>query len=114
MTSNDGTHIHKPASELFREVSAAEVHLKAAAPSSSSDVNQKQRKDPPPPVAAKAVHYPPGYPSSKQKEQCNMKEEKHKNCHPMHCHHMQPMQSATTTPNTADHQQQNQQQKHSK
>ena len=51
-------------------------------------------------VTGKATNYPPGYPDNKQKEQCNKNEEKHKNCHPMHCHHIQPMQSATnnTTP----------------
>jgi len=49
----------------------------------------------PPEVIVKAMNYPPGYPDDKQKEQCNKKDEKHKNCHPMHCHHIQPMQSAT-------------------
>ncbi len=40
-------------------------------------------------MIVKAINYPPGYP------ECNKKEEKHKDCHPMHCHHMQPMLSAT-------------------
>jgi len=44
-----------------------------------------------------AINYPPGYPDNKQQEKCNKNEEKHKNCHPMHCHRMQPMQSTTNT-----------------
>ena len=58
-------------------------------------------------VPVKAMNYPPGFPDTKSKELCDKKEEKHKDCHPMHCHHMQPMQSTTTalfietTPNHA-------------
>ena len=48
-------------------------------------------------ISVKVNHYPSGYPENQSKEQCNKKEEKHKDCHPMHCHHMQPMQSATNT-----------------
>jgi len=61
-------------------------------------------------VPVKAINYPPGYPDNKSKEQCNKKEEKHKDCHPMHCHHMQPMQSTTNAlfiDTTHNHSQQN-------
>ena len=57
--------------------------------------NQIQQNDhPSSEVIIKAISYPPGYPDNKSKEKFNKKEEKH---HPIHCHHMQPMQSATTT-----------------
>jgi hypothetical protein len=68
-TSNDGKPTTKPANEHH--------------PSSE--------------VIVKAINYPPRYPDNKSRERCNNKEEKHKNCHLMHCHHIQPMQSATTT-----------------
>jgi hypothetical protein len=55
--------------------------------------NQIQRNHPSAEVIVKAIQYPPGYLENKP---CNKKEEKHKNCHPIHCYHMQPMQSATT------------------
>ena len=47
-------------------------------------------------VPIKAINHPPGFPETKSKELPNEKEEKHHDFHPMHCHHMQPMQSATT------------------
>lgn len=43
-------------------------------------------------MIVKAINYPPGY---SDKKLCNKNDEKHKNCLPMHCHHIQPMQSAT-------------------
>jgi hypothetical protein len=62
-----------------------------------------EHNDPSSEVVIKATHYPPGYPENKSQE------EKHRNSHPMHCHHMQPMQSATIASvidTTPDHVQQ--------
>jgi hypothetical protein len=64
--------------------------------STSIKTIEKSETDPSLEVPVKAMNYPPGYPDKKSKEQCNKNEEKHKDCHPMHCHHMQPMQSTTT------------------
>jgi hypothetical protein len=89
-TSNDSKEMAKPGNE-HHEKSTAIVNDK-----------QIQRNDhPSSEVIIKAINYPPGYPDDESKEKCNKKEEKHKNCHPIHCHHMQPMQSATTTITTS-------------
>ncbi len=76
----------------------------------TSNDNQHIKKsvvEPSSEMIVKAINYPPGYPENEQK--CNKNEEKHKNCHPMHCHHMQPMQSTTMASiidTTPDHAQQ--------
>jgi hypothetical protein len=57
--------------------------------------HHENQNDSSPEVIINAIKYPPGYPDNQQKEQCKKNEEKHKDSHPMHCHHMQPMQSAT-------------------
>lgn len=55
-------------------------------------LNQQNENDSSSEVIVKAINYPPGYPD---KEQSNKNDEKHRNSHPIHCHHMQPMLSAT-------------------
>ena len=52
--------------------------------------------DPSADVLVKATKYPPGYTHSQSPKPCNTAEEKHRQCHPMHCHHIQPMQSTMT------------------
>lgn len=51
-------------------------------------------------VPVKAMNLSPVHAENQTKEQCDKTDEKHKDCHPIRCHHMQPMQSATTALST--------------
>lgn len=48
-------------------------------------------------MSVKAMNYPPGYTENSSKEQSDRTDVKHKDYHPMRCHHIQPMQSAINT-----------------
>ena len=73
----------------------------------NKSVTEHHENEPSSEMIVKANKYPPGYPDNHKKEQCNKKDGKHENCHPMHCHHLQPMQSAISTDQSPDPAQQN-------